>query len=152
MEPNTSLGRSGLQVPRLGVGAMTWGDPTGLARWNPATLAYGGAHGFDEEKRALETSLAAGVTLFDTAAMYSGGASEQRLGELARGKDVLIATKFPPGLFSRTEDMPQALDASLARLGRRSVDLYQHHFPSNRVSIPKLMERMAGERRSGRLP
>jgi aryl-alcohol dehydrogenase-like predicted oxidoreductase len=122
---------------------MTWGDPSGLARLNPAKLAYGSAHGFDEEKRALEASVAAGVTLFDTAEMYSGGASERRLGELARGKDVLLATKFPPGLFSKTDDMPKALEASLARLGRSRVDLYQHHFPSNRVSIPKLMELMA---------
>ncbi len=118
---------------------MTWGDPSGLARWTPAKLAYGGAHGFDEEKRALETSVAAGVTLFDTAEMYAGGASERRLGELARGKDVLLATKFPPSPFSRTESMPKELDASLARLGRSSVDLYQHHFPSNQASIPKLM-------------
>ncbi|HEX6385509.1 MAG TPA: aldo/keto reductase [Anaerolineae bacterium] len=122
-----------------------------MARLNPAKLAYGGAHGFDEEKRALEASLAAGVTLFDTAAMYSNGASERRLGELARGKDVLIATKFPPSPFSRTEDMPQALDASLARLGRNSVDLYQHHFPSNRVSIPKLMELMADAVEAGKV-
>ena len=122
---------------------MTWGDPSGLARLNPAKLAYGGAHGFDEEKRALDASMAAGVTLFDTAEMYSGGASERRLGELARGQDVLLATKFPPGLFATTSDMPKALDASLARLGRNSVDLYQHHFPSSRVSIPKLMELMA---------
>jgi aryl-alcohol dehydrogenase-like predicted oxidoreductase len=139
----TPLGKSDLQVPRLGVGAMTWGDPSGLARLNPAKLAYGGAHGFEEEKRALKVSVAAGVTLFDTAEMYSSGASERRLGELARGQEVLIATKFPPGLFFRTEDMPQALDASLGRLGRSSVDLYQHHYPSNRVSIPKLMELMA---------
>jgi len=108
---------------------MTWGDPTGFARWSPAKLAYGGAHGFDEEQRAFEASVAAGVTLFDTAAMYSGGASEGRLEELARGKDVSIATKFPPSPFSRTESLPKALDASLARLGRSSVDLYQHHFP-----------------------
>ena len=57
------------------------------------------------------------MTLFDTAAMYSGGASERRLGELARDKDVLIATKFPGTLFFRTENMPQELEASLARLG-----------------------------------
>lgn len=151
MQSITSLGRSGLQVPRLGIGAMTWGDPTGLARWSPAKLAYGGAHGIDEEKQALEVSLAAGVTLFDTAAMYSGGASERRLGELSRGKEVLIATKFPPGLFSKTEDMPQALDASLARLGRSWVDLYQHHFPSNRVSIPKLMDLMADAVEAGKV-
>src|SRR5512136_2785145 len=99
METKTSLGRSTLQVPHLGVGAMTWGDAKGLARFHPAKIAYGGAHGFDEEKRALEVSVAAGVTLFDTAAMYSGGASERRLGELARGKDVLIATKFPPSPY-----------------------------------------------------
>ena len=84
METTMMLGRSGLRVSRLGVGAMTWGDAKGLSRWHPAKLAYGGAHGLEEEKRALEESLAAGVTFFDTAAMYSGGASERRLGELAR--------------------------------------------------------------------
>lgn len=151
MEITTTLGRSDLHVPRLGVGAMTWGDPTGLARLNPAKLAYGGAHGFAEEKRAFEASVAAGVTLFDTAAMYSGGASERRLGDLARGTDVLIATKFPPSLFSRTEDMPQALDASLARLGRSWVDLYQHHFPSSRVSSPKLMDLIADAVEAGKV-
>ncbi len=130
---------------------MTWGDPTGLARFHPAKTAYGGADGVEEEKRALETSLAAGATLFDTAAMYSGGASERRLGELACGKEVLIATKFPPGVFTRTEDMPQALDASLARLGRSAVDLYQHHFPTNTASIPKLMELMADAVEAGKV-
>jgi aryl-alcohol dehydrogenase-like predicted oxidoreductase len=130
---------------------MTWGDARGLARLNPAKLAYGGADGFDEEKQALETSLAAGVALFDTAEMYSSGASERRLGELARGKDLLIATKFPPNPLSRTEDMPQALEASLARLGRDSVDLYQHHFPTKRVSIPNLMELMADAVEAGKV-
>ncbi len=104
------LGRSDVVVSRLGIGAMTWGDAKGLARFHPAKLAYGGAEGFDEEKQALETSLAAGVTFFDTAAMYSGGASEKRLGELAVGTDALIATKFPPGLRSTTKDMPHALE------------------------------------------
>jgi aryl-alcohol dehydrogenase-like predicted oxidoreductase len=73
------------------------------------------------------------------------------LGELARGKDVLIATKFPPGVFSRTADLPRALDASLARLGRGSIDLYQHHFPSSRVSIPELMELMADAVQAGKV-
>jgi aryl-alcohol dehydrogenase-like predicted oxidoreductase len=44
MEHKTSLGRSQLQVPRMGLGAMTWGDPRGLARLHPAKIAYGGAH------------------------------------------------------------------------------------------------------------
>ena len=45
MDRSYSLGHSGLQVSRLGVGAMTWGDARGLARLHPAKLAYGGAHG-----------------------------------------------------------------------------------------------------------
>jgi aryl-alcohol dehydrogenase-like predicted oxidoreductase len=122
-----------------------------MARWNPAQLAYGGAHGIEEERRALEASVAAGVTLFDTAAMYGSGASERRLGELARGIDVVVATKFPASFLSRTDDMPQALDASLARLGMDSVGLYQHHFPANRVSIPRLMELMADAVEAGKI-
>ena len=119
---------------------MTWGDAKGLARFHPAKTAYGGSHGFEEEKRALEAGLAAGVNLFDTAAMYSGGAAERRLGELARDRDVLIASKYPSSLSFRAEDFPRELEGSLKRLGRTSIDLYQHHFPSNRVSIPQLME------------
>jgi aryl-alcohol dehydrogenase-like predicted oxidoreductase len=147
----TALGKTDLQVSRIGVGAMTWGDPSGLARFTPATLAYGGAHGFAEEQQALEVSLVAGVTLFDTAAMYSGGASERRLGELARGKPVVLATKFPPSPFSRAESLPKELDASLARLGRSQVDLYQHHFPSSGTPIPKLMELMADAVEAGKV-
>jgi aryl-alcohol dehydrogenase-like predicted oxidoreductase len=147
----TTLGQSDLHVPQLGVGAMTWGEPTGLARWTPAKLAYGGAHGRDEEQRALEASLAAGVTLFDTAALYSGGASERRLGELARGQEILLATKFPPSPFARADSLPSALDASLARLGRRSVELYQHHFPTAWIAIPKLMALMADAVEAGKV-
>jgi aryl-alcohol dehydrogenase-like predicted oxidoreductase len=147
----TTLGRSDVQVPRVGVGAMTWGDPSGLARFSPAKLAYGGAQGFDEEKRALEVSVEAGVTLFDTAEMYSGGASEQRLGELAQDKDILIATKFPPSPFARVDSMPRELDASLSRLKRKTVDLYQHHFPSRQVPIPKLMDLMAKAVAAGKI-
>jgi aryl-alcohol dehydrogenase-like predicted oxidoreductase len=145
------LGQSSLLVPRIGVGAMTWGDAKGLARLHPAKTAYGGADGFEEEKRALDVSLAAGIDLFDTAAFYSGGASERRLGELARGKDVLIATKFPGGFSFKTEDLPKELDANLARLGRDSIDLYQHHFPAKGVSIPRLMELLADAVEAGKI-
>jgi aryl-alcohol dehydrogenase-like predicted oxidoreductase len=110
---------------------------------HPAKTAYGGAHGFEEEKRALDASIDAGVNLFDTAAMYSMGAAELRLGELSRGKDVIIATKFPGGFSFKEEELPKQLEASLARLGRDSVDLYQHHFPMPRLSIPKLMNLLA---------
>lgn len=130
---------------------MTWGDAKGLARLHPAKTAYGGAEGFEEEKRALELSLEAGVNLFDTAAMYSLGAAELRLGELSRGRDVLIATKFPGGFSFKEEDLPKQLEASLARLGRNSIDLYQHHFPVQRLSIPKLMDRLADAVETGKV-
>jgi len=135
----------------MGVGAMTWGDAKGLARLHPAKTAYGGAEGFEEEKRALEASIAAGSNLFDTAAFYSGGASERRMGELTHGKDVLIASKFPGGFSFKAEDLPKELEASLARLERDSIDLYQHHFPNQRVSIPKLMELLADAVEAGKV-
>jgi aryl-alcohol dehydrogenase-like predicted oxidoreductase len=114
-------------------------------------LFYGGTFGFDDESQAFQASIKSGVTFFDTAAMYSGGASERRLGELAANNDVIIATKFPAGFFSRTKDMPKTLNASLKRLGRSSVDLYQHHFPSKRVHIPQLMELMADVVEAGKI-
>ena len=151
MESRTPLGQSTLRVPRMGIGVMTWGDAKGLARLHPAKTAYGGAEGLEEEKRALEVSLEAGIDLFDTAAFYSGGASERRLGELTRGKTVLIATKFPGGFSFKTEDLPKELDANLARLGRDSIDLYQHHFPAKNVSIPKLMDLLADAVEAGKV-
>lgn len=147
----TTLGQTDVQVSRLGVGVMTWGAPKGLARWTPATLAYGAAHGAAEEQQAFAASMAAGVTLFDTAAIYSGGASERRLGELARGTPAVLATKFPPGLFSRADSLPRELDASLRRLGRASVELYQHHFPSSRTPIATVMELMADAVEAGKV-
>lgn len=151
MEQSNMLGRSDLRVPRIGVGAMTWGDPVGLARLHPAKLAYGGAHGISEERSALELSIADGVNLFDTAAMYSMGAAERRLGELSRGRDVIIATKYPSGFSFRADDFPKELEKTLARLGRDSVDLYQHHFPNARAPIPALMNRVADAVEAGKV-
>jgi aryl-alcohol dehydrogenase-like predicted oxidoreductase len=143
MEHKTVLGKSNLRVPRMGVGAMVWGSPKGLARLHPAQTAYGGAHGIEEERRAVEVSMNAGVNLFDTAAMYSNGAAESRLGELTRGRDVIIATKYPGGFSFKAEDFPKELEMTLSRLGRDSVDLYQHHYPNARLSISKLMDFVA---------
>jgi aryl-alcohol dehydrogenase-like predicted oxidoreductase len=92
-----------------------------------------------------------GVALFDTAAMYSGGASERRVGELAEGRRVVIATKFPPAWRSTAEVFPDALDQSLVRLRRSTIDLYQHHFPSRRISIPSLMGFMADAVAAGKV-
>jgi aryl-alcohol dehydrogenase-like predicted oxidoreductase len=130
---------------------MTWGSPSGRSRWGPAKLAYGGPPGPEEEARAFQASLSVGVDLFDTAAMYSGGASERRLGELAEGRSVVIATKFPPGWRSKAGALPDALNQSLGRLRRGTIDLYQHHFPSRRISIPALMGFMADAVEAGRV-
>jgi aryl-alcohol dehydrogenase-like predicted oxidoreductase len=64
---------------------------------------------------------------------------------------VVIATKFPPGWLSKAEVFPEALDQSLARLRRSTIDLYQHHFPSRRVSIPVLMGLMADAVQAGKV-
>ena len=134
----------------MGIGAMVWGDPKGLARLHPAKTAYGGAHGIDEERRAVDVSIEAGVNLFDTAAMYSMGAAESRLGELTRGKDVIIATKYPSGFSFKVEDFPKELAMTLTRLRRDSIDLYQHHYP-NVKSIPDLMNRVADAVEAGKI-
>jgi aryl-alcohol dehydrogenase-like predicted oxidoreductase len=148
------LGRTDLRVPRLGLGVMVWGDMAAAPRWNPARNAYGPTSSLDEQREALEVSLAAGVNLLDTAAMYGKGASERRVGELTEGrdvKDVLIATKFPAGFFSRAASLPATLEASLARLRRPVVDLYQVHFPSRWMSIPTLMNLMADAVEAGKV-
>lgn len=145
------LGASGLQVPRMGVGVMVWGQPSARGRLTPAQRAYGGTAGPEEEAAAFEASVAAGATLFDTAEMYSRGASERRLGELAEGRDVIIATKFPPGMFTRARNLPRALDASLARLRRSTIDLYQIHYPSPLLPIAPLMSLMADAVEAGKI-
>ena len=146
-----ALGRTGLGVPRLGLGAMVWGDMSAAPRWNPARNAYGPTSSIEDQREALEVSIAAGVNLVDTAAMYGKGASELRVGQLAEGKDVLVATKFPFGFFSRAGSLPTTLDASLARLRRSRVDLYQVHFPSRWMSIPQLMNLMADAVEAGKV-
>jgi aryl-alcohol dehydrogenase-like predicted oxidoreductase len=85
------LGRSDVRVSRLGLGVMVWGEASGLQQVMPAKIAYGGTDAANEQA-AFEATLAAQVNFFDTAAMYSGGASERRLGELARGKEIVIAS------------------------------------------------------------
>jgi aryl-alcohol dehydrogenase-like predicted oxidoreductase len=149
--PTMLLGRTELRVPRLGLGAMVWGDMTTAPRWNPARNAYGPTSSDEDQREALEASLAAGVNLIDTAAMYGKGASERRVGDLTEGRDVLIATKFPFEFLSRADSLPATLDASLARLRRPVIDLYQIHFPSRWMSIPKLMDLMADAVEAGKV-
>lgn len=149
------LGPTDLRVSRLGLGAMVWGDMSAAPRWNPARNAYGPTSSRDEQAQALAVSLAAGVNLVDTAAMYGAGASERRLGELVedlpRGGDVRVATKFPAKFLARADSLPATLDASLARLRRPVVDLYQIHFPFRWMPIPTLMNLMADAVQAGKV-
>ncbi len=137
------LGRTELVVSRLGIGAMVWGDMSTAPRWSPARNAYGPTSSAEDQRAALEVSLAAGVNFLDTAAMYGKGVSEWRVGELTAGRDVVVATKFPSGLFSSAGGLPATLEESLARLRRTTIDLYQIHFPTPWLPIPALMSLMA---------
>jgi aryl-alcohol dehydrogenase (NADP+) len=125
-----SLGNTGLKVSRICLGCMTYGS----SKWRPWVLDEEAARPFFV--RALE----AGINFFDTADMYSLGASEEVTGralrDLARREEVVIATKvfFPSGSPSSPNEaglsrkhIMHAIDASLRRLGTDYVDLYQIH-------------------------
>ena len=115
---------------------------------NRSLLGYGGADSPQEEARALEASLAAGVTLVDTAETYGRGRSERRVGELARAHpEVVVATKYAPYPFRRAASLPGALERSLARLGR--IDLYQIHWAPRFVAVSALLRRLAAAHREG---
>jgi aryl-alcohol dehydrogenase-like predicted oxidoreductase len=123
----TTLGSTGVEVSRLCLGCMSFGDPD----WRPWVL--------DEEESApiIERAIDLGINFFDTANMYSTGESERVLGNALEGRreESVVATKV---YFQMDEDDPnsgglsrktieQALDASLDRLGMDTVDLYQIH-------------------------
>jgi diketogulonate reductase-like aldo/keto reductase len=113
--------------------------------------AYGGADSADDERAAFQASLAAGVNFLDTAAMYSGGASEQRLGELAQGHRDDRGHQVPTESIPDGHELLAALDESLNRLRRAQIDLYQHHFPSPWINIAKLMDQMADVVEAGKV-
>lgn len=135
------LGNTGLKVSRLCLGCMTYGSPT----WRPWVLDAEASKPFFQ--RAIEK----GITFFDTANMYSLGASEEVTGrwlkEFARREEVVVATKvnFPMGEganekgLSRKHIMAQ-IDASLRRLGMDYVDLYQIHRFDYETPIEETLE------------
>ncbi len=151
----TRLGRTGLKVSRICLGMMTYGSP----QWRPWVLDAAAARPF--VRRALDL----GINFFDTADMYSNGASEtvtgQLLKEFARREEVVIATKVFFPVFddmrldhhtaTREQLRPNrhglsrkhilhAVDASLQRLGTDYIDLYQIHRWDYGTPIEETME------------
>jgi 1-deoxyxylulose-5-phosphate synthase len=123
------LGCSGLKVSRIGLGMMSYGD----------SAAQSWALGEDQAEPIVRAAVEAGVTFFDTADMYSDGASEVITGRLltrlfARREDYVLATKvfYPTGPGPNDRGLSRkhvlaSIDASLERLDTEYVDLYQVH-------------------------
>jgi aryl-alcohol dehydrogenase-like predicted oxidoreductase len=122
------LGRSGLKTSVLSMGTMTFGGGGQFANVGSTTV--------EDARRQIELCLEAGVNLVDTADVYSGGLSEQIVGEVLqhRRDQVLLASKvrFPMGPGPNDAGLSRhhivrACEASLRRLRTDYLDLYQLH-------------------------
>ncbi|MCD7061419.1 aldo/keto reductase [Pelagibacterium xiamenense] len=124
-----TLGASGLKVPALSFGAGTFGGSGPLfSNWGTTDIA--------EATRLVDICLEAGVTLFDTADVYSDGASEEVLGAAIKGRrnDLLISTKTglpmgdgPNDAGTSRHRLVQSVEAALKRLGTDHIDILQLH-------------------------
>src|ERR1700755_1789276 len=122
------VGLSGLTVPALSFGTGTFGGVGRLAAWGKTDAA--------EARRLVDICLDAGVSMFDTANVYSLGESERVLGEAIKGRrdKLMISTKAtfrygdgPNDLGSSRQHLLAAVDGSLSRLGTDYIDLFQLH-------------------------
>jgi aryl-alcohol dehydrogenase-like predicted oxidoreductase len=145
------LAGSDVEIPLLGVGTWAWGDRStwGMGGYD-ADLTMASIEG------AWDTSIDAGVTLFDTAEIYGGGESERIIGRMlgrdaTRAAKVVLATKFMPSPWKVNVKgaLLKSLRASLGRLGVPTVDLYQIHGPVSLRSHAALAEALAAARQAG---
>jgi aryl-alcohol dehydrogenase-like predicted oxidoreductase len=146
-----NLGRTGLKVSRVCLGCMSYGDPA----WRDWVLS-------DEDSRPfIRRALELGVNFFDTADMYSRGASEEVLGralrDFARRDEVVIGTKvfFPLGDGPNNRGLSRkhilaSIDGSLRRLGTDYVDLYQIHRWDPETPLDETLEALHDVVRSGK--
>ncbi|MFD9943330.1 aldo/keto reductase [Nonomuraea sp. NPDC059023] len=147
------LGNTGLQVSRICLGMMSYGDP-GKMEW---TLPE------EQAEPLVRRAADAGVTFFDTADVYSAGASEVITGNVLRRvfprrEDYVLATKvyFPMGKARNDRGLSRkhimaAIDASLDRLGTDYVDLYQIHRWDDETPIEETMLALHDVVRSGKV-
>ena len=146
------LGNTGLEVSRITVGCMSWGDGGTTRPWTRDEA-------FAEQ--TITAALEAGVTFFDTANVYSGGTSEEFTGRSlwkhADREDIVLATKVngrmrpgPNGAGLSRKSILQEIDASLSRLETDYVDLYQIHRWDPQVPIEETMEALHDVVRAGK--
>ncbi len=147
------LGNSGLKVSVLTMGTMTFGGKGPFAKVGDVKL--------DEVKRLIDIVADAGVNLIDTADVYSGGASEELLGEAMgpkRKSGMLIATKarYPMGSGPNDRGLSrhhliEACEASLKRLRTDVIDLYQVHQWDGCTPLEETMEALDSLVRAGKV-
>ena len=146
------LGHSGLYVSSLTLGTMTFGGRGGFSKVGDTGVA--GA------KRQIDMCLDAGVNLFDTANIYSGGESEAILGEAISGRrdDLLLATKVRMSVGKGPNDtglsrhhIIRQCEESLRRLGTDYVDLYQVHEWDGLTPLEETLEALDTLVRSGKV-
>jgi len=150
----TKLGNSDLNVSRICMGCMGFGDPQkGMHSWT-----------LDEQssKEIVKRGLELGVNFYDTAIGYQGGTGEEYLGrilrDLAKREDVVVATKFPPRSPKEIEDgvtgqqhVQNMLDTSLKHLGMDYVDLYIVHSWDYNTPIYEIMEGLNNAVKAGKV-
>ncbi len=148
----TKLGSTGLEVSRLCLGCMTYGDPG----WRPWILP-------EKDARVhLARALELGFNFFDTADMYSKGVSEEVTGrilkELSHREDYVLATKCFYPLVDRPnrrglsrKHILASCDASLKRLGHDYIDLYQIHRLDHATPMEEIVEALDSLVRAGKV-
>jgi aryl-alcohol dehydrogenase-like predicted oxidoreductase len=143
------LGTTGLVVSRICLGCMSYGDPDATLHGQP--LSWKWALREEESRPFFKRAIELGINFFDTANVYSFGASEEITGralkEFARREDIVLATKVcsimrnaPNGWGLSRKAILHEIDASLKRLHTDYVDLYQIHRWDDATPIEETME------------
>jgi aryl-alcohol dehydrogenase-like predicted oxidoreductase len=143
------LGRSGLRVSDICLGAMTFGEDWG---WGSAR---------DEAKKIYDAYREAGGNFIDTANLYTNGASERFVGEFIAGhrQEMVVATKYTnsaPGTDANAggnqrKNMVQSVEASLKRLGTDYIDLYWLHIWDQMTPAEEVMRAFDDLVRAGKI-
>lgn len=147
------LGNSGFKVPVLSFGTGTFGGKGELfGAWGNTDVA--------EARRLIDICLDAGLNLFDSADVYSGGVAESVLGAAIQGRrdKVLISTKAtfrfddgPNNVGSSRWHLTNAVDAALKRLGTDYIDLFQLHGFDAKTPVEETLSTLDGMVRAGKI-